>query len=87
MIVATRIHVCSPTVLAWVNVGLHLAGLGLAAASMQPGTPLVSLNERLLYLASTLPRLGACLVHLDVVRHRPGPVPHRCFPAVGCPSC
>jgi hypothetical protein len=39
------------TVLAWLNVCLHAAGLALAAVGMRPGTPLVSLPERLDYLA------------------------------------
>jgi hypothetical protein len=39
------------TVLAWLNVGLHAAGLALAVVGMRPGTPLVSLPERLDYLA------------------------------------
>ena len=39
-------------VLAWLNVGLHAAGLALAAAGMRPGTPLVPLPERLDYLAA-----------------------------------
>ena len=34
------------TVLAWLNVCLHAAGLALAAVGMRPGTPLVSLPER-----------------------------------------
>jgi hypothetical protein len=38
--------------LAWLNVLLHLAGLGLAAIYMRPGTPLTPLAERQTYLAS-----------------------------------
>jgi hypothetical protein len=38
-------------VLAWLNAGLHAAGLALAAVGMRPGTPLVSLPQRLDYLA------------------------------------
>jgi hypothetical protein len=40
------------TVLAWLNVCLHIAGLALAAIGMRPGTPLVPLPERLSYLAT-----------------------------------
>jgi hypothetical protein len=47
--------VCNLTILAWVNVGLHLAGLGLAAVGLRPGTPLVPLAERLAYLAGSPP--------------------------------
>jgi hypothetical protein len=36
--------------LAWLNVVLHVAGLVLAAAFIRPGSPLVSLSERLDYL-------------------------------------
>jgi hypothetical protein len=36
--------------LAWLNVALHLAGLVLAAAFIRPGSPLVTLSERLDYL-------------------------------------
>lgn len=39
--------------LAWANVAVHLAGLAFAAAGMAPGTPLVSLPERLDYLAGS----------------------------------
>jgi hypothetical protein len=39
------------TRLAWLNVGLHVAGLAFAALGMRPGTPLVGLDERLAYLA------------------------------------
>jgi hypothetical protein len=38
---------------AWLNVALHLAALALAAAFIRPGSPLVTLNERLDYLGST----------------------------------
>jgi hypothetical protein len=37
---------------AWVNVGLHVFGLALAAATMRPGTPAAPLLERLRYLAA-----------------------------------
>jgi hypothetical protein len=37
---------------AWLNVGLHAAGLILAAVFMRPGSPLTPLSERLTYLAS-----------------------------------
>src|ERR1700682_714262 len=40
------------TVLAWVNVCLHAAGLTLAVVGMKPGTPLSPLCQRLEYLAS-----------------------------------
>jgi hypothetical protein len=39
------------TVLAWANVVVHVAGLGLAAIGLSPGSPLVSLPERMAYLA------------------------------------
>src|ERR1700722_66390 len=42
----------SLTVLAWLNVLLHVAGLTLAAVGMSPGTPLMPLPERLAYLAA-----------------------------------
>jgi hypothetical protein len=41
------------TALAWVNVVAHVAGLALAAVGIRPGSPLVSLEERLGYLAGT----------------------------------
>jgi hypothetical protein len=41
--------------LAWLNVGLHVAGLGLAAAFIRPGSPLTSLPERITYLAGRPP--------------------------------
>jgi hypothetical protein len=37
-------------VLAWLNVLLHVLALALAAVGMRPGSPLVSLPERLTYL-------------------------------------
>jgi hypothetical protein len=37
---------------AWINVGLHVAGLALAAVTMKPGTPAASLLERIRYLAA-----------------------------------
>jgi hypothetical protein len=37
---------------AWTNVGLHVAGLVLAAATMKPGTPAAPLLERIRYLAA-----------------------------------
>jgi hypothetical protein len=40
------------TVLAWLNVLWHVAGLALAGIGMGPGTPLVSLRERMTYLAA-----------------------------------
>ncbi|HEY1377899.1 MAG TPA: hypothetical protein VGF55_13955 [Gemmataceae bacterium] len=46
----TRTHPL--TVLAWLNVGLHVGGLALAAAFIRPGSPLTPLPERLAYLAS-----------------------------------
>lgn len=45
--------------LAWVNVAAHVAGLALAALAMRPGTPLVSLDERLRYLADSPPGWAA----------------------------
>jgi hypothetical protein len=39
------------TLLAWLNVVLHVAGLAFAAFGMSPGTPLVGLDERVSYLA------------------------------------
>ena len=39
------------TLTAWLNVGLHLVGLVLAAVGMRPGTPLVPAAERAAYLA------------------------------------
>jgi len=39
------------TVAAWLNVGLHLAGLVLAVVGLRPGTPLVPTAERVAYLA------------------------------------
>jgi hypothetical protein len=39
------------TVLAWVNVVLHLIGLAFAALGMRPGTPLMPLADRLAYLS------------------------------------
>jgi hypothetical protein len=38
--------------LAWVNVGMHLLGLALAALAIRPGTPAVSAAERTAYLAT-----------------------------------
>jgi hypothetical protein len=38
--------------LAWLNVLLHIVGLVLAAIGMQPGSPLVPLDERMAYLAT-----------------------------------
>src|SRR3954452_21831533 len=38
--------------IAWLNVGINVAGLGLAAAFIRPGSALVSLPDRLAYLAS-----------------------------------
>ncbi|MBI1830495.1 MAG: hypothetical protein HYR84_03480 [Planctomycetes bacterium] len=40
------------TMIAWLNVLLHVAGLGLAAIGMRPGTPAAPLAERVEYLAS-----------------------------------
>ena len=37
---------------AWVNVGLHVFGLVLAAATMRPGTPAAPLLERIRYLVA-----------------------------------
>jgi hypothetical protein len=37
---------------AWTNVGLHVVGLVLAAATMKPGTPAAPLLERIRYLAA-----------------------------------
>jgi hypothetical protein len=37
---------------AWINVGLHVAGLALAAVTMKPGTPAAPLLERIRYLAA-----------------------------------
>jgi len=37
--------------LAWLNVVVHVAGLILAATGIQPGSPLVPLPDRLVYLA------------------------------------
>jgi hypothetical protein len=37
---------------AWINVGLHVAGLVFAAAAMKPGTPAAPLVERIRYLAA-----------------------------------
>src|SRR5437879_786518 len=37
--------------LAWLNVLVHLVALVLAAIGMQPGSPLVPLDERMTYLA------------------------------------
>jgi hypothetical protein len=39
--------------LGWVNVGLHVAGLALAAAFIRPGSPLAPLSERLAYLSDS----------------------------------
>jgi hypothetical protein len=41
----------SLTLLAWLNVGLHLLGLVFAAVGMRPGSPLMSLADRQAYLA------------------------------------
>jgi hypothetical protein len=41
------------TLLAWVNVVLHLLGLVLAAAGMRPGSPLFDLETRRAYLANS----------------------------------
>jgi hypothetical protein len=38
--------------LAWVNVAVHLAGLGFAVIAMRPGSPLVELAQRRAYLAA-----------------------------------
>jgi hypothetical protein len=43
------------TVLAWLNVGLHVAALAVAAVGMAPGSPLAPLPERLKYLAAAPP--------------------------------
>lgn len=40
------------TAIAWLNVGLHVTGLGLAAAYIRPGSPLTPLPDRLAYLAA-----------------------------------
>src|SRR6266508_211078 len=40
------------TVLAWVNVVLHLAGLGFAVLTMRPGSPAIDLDVRRAYLAA-----------------------------------
>jgi hypothetical protein len=40
---------------AWINVVVHFAGLVLAAIGIRPGSPLVSLPERLSYLADKPP--------------------------------
>jgi hypothetical protein len=40
------------TVLAWLTVLLHVAGLTLAAIGMSPGTPLFPLPERMMYMAA-----------------------------------
>jgi len=37
---------------AWINVGLHVAGLVFAAATLKPGTPAAPLLERIQYLAA-----------------------------------
>jgi hypothetical protein len=37
---------------AWINVGLHVAGLVFAAATLKPGTPAAPLMERIQYLAA-----------------------------------
>ena len=39
------------TAVAWINVALHVAGLGLAAVGLRPGSPLEALAERRDYLA------------------------------------
>ena len=39
------------TLAAWLNVGLHLAGLAVAVFGLRPGTPLVPVAERMAYLA------------------------------------
>jgi hypothetical protein len=38
--------------LAWLNVGLHVVGLGLAAAFIRQGSPLLPLADRMTYLAT-----------------------------------
>jgi hypothetical protein len=40
-------------VLAWLNIGLHLIGLALAAAFIRPGSPLTPISERINYLVSS----------------------------------
>lgn len=45
--------------LAWLNVGLHVAGLLLAAAFIRPGSPLTPLPDRLRYLAAAPPGWAA----------------------------
>jgi hypothetical protein len=40
---------------AWLSVGLHVAGLGLAVVGMRPGTPVVPAPERVAYLAGRPP--------------------------------
>jgi len=42
--------------LAWINIGTHVLGLALALVGIRPGSPLVTLEERLSYL-STAPAL------------------------------
>jgi hypothetical protein len=37
---------------AWINVGLHVAGLVFAAAAMRPGTPAAPLLDRIRYLSA-----------------------------------
>jgi hypothetical protein len=44
-----------PSALAWLNISLHVVGLGMAAAYIQPGSPLVSIAERRAYLAAWPP--------------------------------
>jgi hypothetical protein len=39
-------------ILAWTNVAVHVVGLIVALVGMRPGSPVVSLEERLAYLAS-----------------------------------
>src|SRR5262245_44743356 len=34
------------------NIGFHLAGLGLAVVGLRPGSPVVPLDERMAYVAS-----------------------------------
>jgi hypothetical protein len=51
MTVAPAFSKCSITLVAWLNVTIHVAALSLAAWGMRPGTPLVPLADRLAYLA------------------------------------
>src|SRR5438309_11408370 len=43
------------TLLAWLNVALHVIGLAIIIIGMKPGTPMVSLAERLAYLSKSPP--------------------------------